>query len=291
MPATRKKSPLKKKSPARKRSPAGKGRPKGLSTLLKIALGALLLILLSPFYYGYVLRGFSSAWTWLRDLGGTAHYRTYKNFNIHIPDNYSIHGIDVSYAQGKIDWQKVKAMHEDSVHISFAFIKATEGILSVDPYFQRNWREAPKAGLICGAYHFFRPAKDGKWQARFFLQNVKMEKGDIPAVVDAEVLDKATPAKMRKELTAFLDYIKTKTGVTPIIYSGQSFYEDYLQGYFDGYTLWIANYQQPSLKISKSANWIFWQHSDRASVNGIYHTVDFDAFRGDSVAFNKLLIH
>ena len=290
VPAAKKTPPAKRKPLVKKKTPVNKKKANGISIKWKIFIGALLLILLSPFYYGYVLRGFSSAWMWVRDIGGTAHYHVYKKFNIRIPDKYSIHGIDVSYAQGKIDWQKVKMMHEDSVHISFAFIKATEGLLSVDPYFQRNWREAPKAGIVCGAYHFFRPAKNGKWQARFFLQNVKTEKGDLPPVVDVEVLDNTSPIKLRKELTAFLDFFKSKTGVKPIIYSGQSFYEDNLKGYFDDYTLWIANYQQPELKISDSANWRFWQHSDRATVNGIYHTVDFDTFNGDSIAFNKLLV-
>jgi lysozyme len=285
-----KRSPAKRKPPVKKRTPAKRKMNKGWSVKLKIVLAGILLVLLSPFYYGYVLKSFSSAWNWIRDIGGNPHYRTYKSFNIRIPDKYNIHGIDVSYAQGKIDWQKVKAMEEDSVRIHFAFIKATEGILSVDPYFQRNWREAPKAGIICGAYHYFKPSKSGKWQARFFLQTVKMERSDLPAVVDVEELNGVKPEKMRLELAEFLTYVKTKTGTKPIIYSGISFYQDYLAGYFNDYTLWIANYHGPGLNISSKANWQFWQHSDRATINGINHVVDFDAFKGDSVAFKKLLV-
>ncbi|WP_374949847.1 glycoside hydrolase family 25 protein, partial [Mucilaginibacter sp.] len=141
----------------------------------RFAALVLVLILLSPFYYGYVLKTFSSTWRWIIDAGESPSYRTYKSFNIRIPTGYKKHGIDVSYAQGKINWHKVAAMNEDSIRISFAFIKATEGLLTVDPYFKRNWREAPKAGIVCGAYHFLRPAKSGAWQARFFMQNVKME--------------------------------------------------------------------------------------------------------------------
>lgn len=218
------------------------------------------------------------------------HYHTYTSFNIPIPDQYSIHGIDVSSYQGKIDWQKVKNMNEDGVHISFAFIKATEGILLVDPYFQRNWREAPKAGVLCGAYHFFRPQFSGKWQARFFLQTVRIEKGDLPMVVDIEQLDHVTPVKMRAELKEFLLQIQAKTGAKPIIYSGLTFYQDYLEGYFDDYTLWIAHYYHPELVISKNTNWKFWQHSDKAKVNGINHVVDFNIFRGDSTVLRKMLI-
>jgi lysozyme len=290
VPAVNKKPRVTRKPPVKKRTPLKSKKKKGLPVAYKVALGILLLILLSPFYYGYVLKTFNATWRWIRDIGENPNYRTYTSFNIRIPQKYAIHGIDVSYAQGKIDWQKVKSMEEDSVHISFAFIKATEGLLTVDPYFQRNWREGPKAGIICGAYHYFRPEKNGKWQARFFLQNVKMEKGDMPPVVDVEKLYGTSPEKMRTELMNFLIAIQTKTGTQPIIYSGLSFYQDYLAGYFDNYKVWIAHYNQPELNIDPATNWVFWQHSEQARVNGINHVVDFDAFKGDSLAFRKLLI-
>jgi lysozyme len=237
-----------------------------------------------------VIKSITSTWRWMWDAGKASNYRVYKSFNIRIPSNYKIHGIDVSSYQGKIDWQRVKNMREDSVHITFAYIKATEGILLVDPYFQRNWREAPKAGIACGAYHYFRPRFSGKWQARFFLQNVKTQKGFLPAVVDIEELDGVRPAKMRQELNDFLKQVEAKTNVKPIIYSGLTFYQDYLQGYFDDYNLWIAHYYKPQLSIGRAIDWKFWQHSDKANVNGIHHVVDFDVFNGDSLAFKKLLV-
>ncbi|WP_460678709.1 glycoside hydrolase family 25 protein [Mucilaginibacter koreensis] len=252
---------------------------------------AFFLILLSPFYYGYIVKTFVSAWRWVRDIGENPEYRTYRSFNIRIPRRYTIHGIDVSYAQGRINWKKVSTMREDSVHITFAFIKATEGLLKVDPYFKRNWREAPKAGIVCGAYHYFRPRINGKWQARFFMQNVELEKGDLPMVVDVETLDGVAPAAMRKELQAFLTAIEKRTQAKPIIYSGLSFYQDYLKGYFADYQWWLAHYNQPELKVSRTEGWQFWQHSDHARVSGINHRVDFDAFRGDSIAFQQMLIH
>jgi lysozyme len=274
-----------------KRKYTSKRKPrKGLSTRWKVAITLLVALLLSPFYYGYVIKNISSTWRWIRDIGNNSNYRTYKSFHIRMPEKYKVCGIDVSYYQGKIDWQLVKAMREDSIHITFAFIKATEGLVQADPYFRRNWREAPKAGIICGAYHYFRPEMSGKFQAKFFLQNVKIEKGDLPMVVDVEELDKVSPEKMREQLIEFIKYIKSKTNIEPIIYSGLTFYQDYLAGYFDTNTLWIAHYYQPELKLSKSANWKFWQHSDKARVNGINCIVDFDVFKGDSLAFQKLIV-
>lgn len=263
-------------------------KKKGWSLHLKFAIAGLLLILLSPFYYGYILKIASATWYWLRHPGEDKNYRTYESFNIKIPKKYTIHGIDVSYYQGRIDWQKVKNMEEDGVKISFAFIKATEGLLTVDPCFQRNWREAPKAGLKVGAYHFFRPKKSGLWQANFFLQTVSIEKGDLPPVVDIESLDGVSPTQMRKELNAFIIQVEERTKVKPIIYTGLKFYRDYLQGYYSDYPFWVAHYHQPKLRLNEKA-WKFWQHSDKARINGINHVVDFNAFNGDSLAFDRLL--
>jgi len=287
--ATAANDPVPKKTPVRrKKAPVKKKRSFPLA--LKLLIAGLLLILFSPLYYGYVLKMFSATTRWIMDIGEDPNYRTYKSYAIRIPKRYSIHGIDVSSYQGKIDWKKVKAMKEDSVHVTFAFIKATEGISSVDAYFQRNWREAPKAGIVCGAYHYFIPRKSGLWQARFFLQTVKFEEGDLPPVVDVEDLSGQSPEKMRRELQDFLQFVERKTKVKPIIYSGLTFYKDNLKGHFDGYPLWIAHYYQLDLKAGAKTKWHFWQHSDKARINGINHVVDFNAFKGDSVAFQQMLI-
>jgi len=280
--ATPKKSSPK-KPVARKKGGSGNG-------YWKFLILVLLLVLLSPFYYGYVLKVFTSGWQWIKDRGDNPRYRTYKTFNIHIPSQYKIHGIDVSYAQGRIDWQKVHAMSEDSVRINFAFIKATEGLLKVDPYFKRNWREAPKNGITCGAYHFLRANKNGLWQARFFMQTVNMDKGDLPAVVDVETLDGASPDEMRVQLQSFLTYVEKKTKSKPIIYTTLSYNAAYLASYFDDYPLWLAHYDHSDLYVDKDMRWQFWQHSDKARVNGINHVVDFDAFKGDSLTFRSMLI-
>lgn len=287
------------KSPVRKTTPKPRPTRKpntrrnakktgGIPNGVKVAIVFVLLVLLSPFYYGYILKFASATWFWIKHPSDSPEYRTYESFNIKIPKKYSIHGIDVSYYQGKIDWPQVKSMEEDGVKVDFAFIKATEGLLLVDPYFQRNWREAPKAGVKVGAYHFFRPKKNGLWQANFFLQTITFEKGDLPPVVDIESLDGVSAKEMRKQLNAFIIRVEDKTGKKPIIYSGLKFYQDYLSGYYDGYDFWVAHYHQEKLKLPKSA-WKFWQHSDKARINGINHKVDFNAFNGDSLAFANML--
>jgi len=251
---------------------------------------ALLLFALLPFFYPYVEKNLVSAWRWAKDLGRNPNYPVYKSFHIHIPVKYTVHGIDVSSYQGLIDWRKVKQMRQDSVHISFAYLKATEGILLPDPYYLHNRRACQKVGMVSGAYHFFRPRASGKLQARFFLANVHVEKGDLPPVVDVEELDGISPGKMRSELDDFLKDVSLKTKTKPIIYSGLKFYYDNLAGYYDKYPLWLSNFDHPDLAVFPGTKWDLWQHSNRAKVSGILHGVDFDVFRGDSLAFRQMLV-
>ncbi|HMU47688.1 MAG TPA: glycoside hydrolase family 25 protein [Chitinophagaceae bacterium] len=213
----------------------------------------------------------------------------YPEFGIAIPENYMIHGIDVSKYQDKIDWNEVKAMQVKQIQLGFAFIKATEGIKNKDPHFKRNWEKAKDAGVIRGAYHFFIASKDGQKQAENFINNVKTGPGDLPPVLDVEQLNGSSALQLRAELKKWLNVVENHFGVKPIIYTNVDFYHRYLGSEFDQYPLWVAHYYQlekPQIK----RNWIFWQHSDAGRVNGIYSKVDFNVFNGDSAAFRSLLI-
>jgi lysozyme len=213
----------------------------------------------------------------------------YNAFGIAIPQNYQIHGIDVSRYQDHIIWDAVKGMEVQNVKLGFTFIKATEGVNDVDPYFGRNWKKTKEAGLVRGAYHYFLPNKDPKQQVNNFIKNVKLEPGDLPPVLDIEDTKGVNKAKLQKVVKQWLDLMEASYHVKPIIYTFLNFYDDYLKGAFDNYPLWIAHYDQPEQpRIER--DWTFWQHSDSGRVNGIGSRVDFDVFNGDSTAFRALLL-
>ena len=69
----------------------------------------------------------------------------------------TVPGIDVSYWNAGIHWPKVRATGQ-----RFVFIKSTEGDSYSDPTFDDNWLGAKSAGLLRGAYHFFRANIDPK---------------------------------------------------------------------------------------------------------------------------------
>ena len=224
---------------------------------------------------------------WLRS--GRRDMVLYKEFGIPIPSHYSIHGIDVSRYQERISWDAVHNMEVDEIKLGFVFIKATEGSARTDPYFKRNWEKSKEAGMVRGAYHFFITTRDGSEQAKNFAHAVKLESGDLPPVLDVEKTGGVAPAVIRKEVKKWCAYIESYYGVKPIIYTNADFYSVYLQGYLDDYPLWVAHYLQPHQpRITR--DWAFWQHSESGRVAGIWGSVDFNVFNGDSVAFRSLLV-
>ena len=213
----------------------------------------------------------------------------YPAFGISIPENYIIHGIDVSKYQQTISWDAVKEMKVKDIQLGFVFIKATEGIIKTDPQFRRNWKKSKQAGMIRGAYHFFLATKDGREQAENFISSVDLEKGDLPPVVDIEQTYGVNATLLKKELKEWLDVIEYYYGVKPIIYTNVDFYSRYLGKEFNSYPLWAAHYYQYNTPRVER-NWDFWQHSEEGRVNGILSKVDFNVFNGDSLQFRSLLM-
>ncbi len=217
------------------------------------------------------------------------HFTRYKAFGIAIPDGFKIHGIDVSRYQQVIGWEEVKKMNVSNIKINFVFIKATEGESLTDPYFKRNWQQAQKHKLVRGAYHFFLPDRSAAGQVRQYLNQVKLQPGDLPPVLDIEHTRGIAPKLLKANVLFWLRTIEKHYLVKPIIYTNAAFYEKYLGKEFDDYPLWVAHYYEPHQpRIQR--DWFFWQHNDRGNVNGIDHKVDFNVFNGDSLEFHDLLI-
>lgn len=222
-------------------------------------------------------------------LSRKSRFVRYPAFGISIPENYLIHGIDVSRYQSTISWDAVKQMRVKNVQLGFVFIKATEGIVNTDPQFRRNWKKSKQAGMVRGAYHFFLATKDGREQAANFISAVDLEEGDLPPVVDIEQTYGVSLPVLKKELKEWLDVIEYYYGVKPIIYTNVDFYSRCLGKEFNSYPLWAAHYfQYDTPRINRQ--WDFWQHSEEGRVNGILSKVDFNVFNGDSLEFRNILM-
>ena len=201
------------------------------------------------------------------------------------PDEAPINGIDVSRFQGDIDWAKVAG---DG--ISFAFIRATQGMTYTDPKFAANWKGANDAGITCGAYHFLQPGDAGSSQAKHFLKVVRLEPGHLLPVVDVETMGHEDNAEMVNELMDFLKEIKRQTGLDAIVYASPNFFKRHIAPRLTQplkNPFWIAQYgvSKPSA-VEKISPWSIWQYSDTGSVAGIRGHVDLDK----TLDLQKLLI-
>lgn len=185
-----------------------------------------------------------------------------------------VFGLDVSHYQGKINWSKVGTKHP----VKFVFIRSTMGIDGADEQFAKNWKQAKAKNFIRGAYHYFRPNQDATAQFEQFKKYVSLSKGDLPPVIDVEVLSDDGPKKLRARIQTFLNLTEAHYGVKPIIYSSSKFYRQNIQEHIKGYPLWIAAYSGKNRLLG--LDWKFHQFSERVRVAGIKGFVDGNDFKG-----------
>ena len=201
-----------------------------------------------------------------------------RNFDVLQHHQDKLYGIDISHYQGRINWKKV-AKIQDSFPISFVFIRATAGKTRTDRKFKRNWKLAKEKGFVRGAYHYYRPDENSLEQAYKFIKTVKLKPGDLPPVLDIEDIPRVQSMdRLKVGLKRWLNTVEKHYGIKPILYSGESFYNDFLYQEFAEYTCWIANYNYYVERIDK--DWQFWQFTDKGSVRGIKEFVDLNIYNG-----------
>lgn len=204
------------------------------------------------------------------------------------PEGYNIRGLDISHYQGEIDWETLRNSSLNNDPVRFIFIKATEGESLMDENFNINFYQARKNDFIRGTYHFFVPDVDPVKQAKFYLHQVHLEPGDLPPVLDVEKEGK-NPEQLQRNVKKWLDIVEKHYGVTPILYTGYRFRQQYLSGEtFARYPFWIAHYYVPELEYK--GPWHFWQHTDCGRIDGIKGYVDCNIFNGSLQQLMELTI-
>lgn len=202
-----------------------------------------------------------------------------RNLKVLEKNDGKVVGIDVSEYQGKIRWSYVDTI-EDKYPLQYVFIRATVGRDRPDRQFKRNWLGAKENKMIRGAYHYYRPNENSLEQAELFIKTVKLKKGDLPPVLDIEKLPKEQSIERLKiGLKRWLKAVESHYGVRPIIYTGEKYYDDFLKEEFSDYLFWIANYNFYREEIQDE--WLFWQFTEKAKVDGIDTKVDINIYNGD----------
>ena len=210
---------------------------------------------------------------------------------VNYPEGYDIHGIDVSHYQGDIDWELLRNQGTiDDCPIRFVMIKATEGTTNIDDNFEQNFFQAREFGFTRGAYHYFSTRSAATDQARFFIENVKLEKGDLPPVLDVEQKPKGQSKEdFKHSVLEWLQVVEKHYGVKPILYTYYKFkMENLNDSVFDQFPYWIAHYYVDSVEYQ--GQWKFWQHTDAGRLPGIKGYVDFNIYNGSYYDLRQLTI-
>ena len=201
--------------------------------------------------------------------------------NIEVMDKYYLKtfGVDVSHYQGKIDWTKMHTIY-NLYPINFAFIRSTMGTSSIDETFEENWEGAKENNILRGAYHFYRPDENSTLQAQNFIAKVKLKNGDLPPVLDIETLPKTQSMdRLVEGIKNWCEIVEEHYDVKPIIYTSDKYFEDYLQNHFEGYIIWIANYNFWVQEMK--GHWDFWQFTEKATIDGVKrYKVDVNIYNG-----------
>lgn len=177
-------------------------------------------------------------------------------------------GIDISSNQGSVNFDYVK-----NTGCEVVYIKATEGLSYINPYLISSYKGAKAAGLKIGFYHFMH-ANDPVAEAQHFLQAISHLTPDCKYCIDCETTEGQTTTQISARVRNFADYLISQ-GKEVVLYTGENFYNTYLDNSVKYIPLWVASYGVTSPRIK---GWVGFQYSETGSVSGVVGNVDLDTF-------------
>lgn len=184
-------------------------------------------------------------------------------------------GVDVSEHQGAIDWDQAKG---DGV--SFAYLKATEGVGHTDPRFAANWKGTGEKGIARGAYHYFTLCSEGADQAAAFIATVPPDPQALPPAVDLELdgscAERPDRATTTAQLADFIEAVEKAWGRRVVVYSSSQWRSAYGLPEEVQRPTWVSDHED-----RPEGSWSLWQVRFDGKVAGISGKVDVDVMNPD----------
>lgn len=199
-------------------------------------------------------------------------------------------GVDLSHwndggtAITRSEWGLIRANGH-----RFAFIKRTQGTDFVDPFGLVNFLNALGVMDYLSNYHFFEWRKDGVAQSDWFSLKCGEAAGNLPELVDAELLDGEDPATIDKprasaNLRALLGRNETRWGRKSLIYTNKRSWDNMFVGLDDiaaSHDFLIADWTPP-LELPRGVRWArFHQKSSTHTIPGLLGPWDLVEYRGN----------
>ena len=206
---------------------------------------------------------------------GTVTDDFYKYFGIEKAESKTkniLKGIDVSYAQGVIAWEKVKA----SGLVDFAILRAGYGreTTQVDTQFERNYAVCKRMGIPVGVYwySYATTAAEAEQEAKVCLQTIRGKQFEYPVAFDIEEARCLPQADALS--TAFCTALEN-AGYYTAIYTFKSALEsNFSAAVKNRYDIFLSHIGVQQTDYAGSYG--LWQYSWTGCIPGISGDVDLD---------------
>ncbi|MBN8814475.1 MAG: glycosyl hydrolase [Sphingomonas sp.] len=186
--------------------------------------------------------------------------------------DYDLQGIDVSAANGSIDWAAVQA-----AGAKFGYIAATSGT-DRDAAFEDNWRGAAAAGMRRGAVHVWSLCRGADEQANNFNTTVPKDPAALPSAVSLDFAAGCDTRPDRETLVAalsrYLAVVEANTRRPVILFVSRAFDSRYHITEAIDRPVWSAqNFFAPDYAARP---WRMWRASDMRRIDGVSEPVNWD---------------
>jgi lysozyme len=186
--------------------------------------------------------------------------------------DYQFQGVDVSDANGAVDWDAVKAAGAD-----FGYARATLGG-DRDPRFEDNWHGIAEAGMRRGAIHAWSLCRLAADQANNFNTTVPKADDALPSAVEVDFIDGCNDRPSREivleELKRFIIMVEAHTQRPVLLLVSKRFEANYSVTAALDRPVWSAqNFFPPDYAARP---WRMWRASDMRRVDGVEGPVNWD---------------
>ena len=191
-------------------------------------------------------------------------------------------GIDVSYHQGDIDWEAVKADGVDFAMLRLGYRGYESGQINVDERFHEYADGALGAGLDIGVYFYSQAvtAEEAVEEAEAVLNEIGDYEIMYPVVFDWEIVGEESArtnvvsADVLNECAAAFCNRIAKGGYIPMVYSVKRMaLTKFDMSRLAGFDFWLAEYRDiPEYPYL----FTMWQYASDGHVNGIEGEVDLN---------------
>ena len=181
-------------------------------------------------------------------------------------------GIDISYWQDFKDVYQFKKAKNDGY--KFVILRTSYGReLNKDSRFEHNYKNAIRAGMIIGAYHYStaKNVAQAQAEAKYVLKILDGRKLDYPVFIDFEDRTQRNLGKAlsKKIIEAFCEVI-VKGGYRAGVYASYDFLKNRISPIDNNYFVWFAQYP----RATYTGRYEMHQYSSTGKVDGFSGGID-----------------